>query len=131
MEQIKHSPGDELLKDCYPVLMEREACGNTKPLASPALSMAVPDLTGHGATASGNLPAPQFVTILLHLSQRSVIATLYICPDYVLCIVSEMCGNGLKKKVEVDGYKDGHCCEDWKIGSARELLMSSMLSWIL
>lgn len=77
--------------------MERGACGNTKPLASPALSMAVPDLIGHGATASGNLPAPQYVTILLHLSQGSVAATVCIYPDYVLYIIYEMCTNGLKK----------------------------------
>lgn len=118
MEQIKHSPGYELLKDCCPVLVERGACGNTKPLVSPAFSMAVPDLVGHGATASGNLPAPQYVTILLHLSQGSVAATLCIYPDYVLYITYEMCTNGLKKTLSrlVD-IKMGCCSEDWKIGS--------------
>lgn len=34
---MNHSPEDELVKDCCPVLMEREAFGNTKPLAPPSI----------------------------------------------------------------------------------------------
>lgn len=75
LEQLKHSPEDDLLEDCCPVLTERGACGSTKPSAPPVRTGQIQSPHDPTAAASGNLPAPQFRTILCRLSQGSVLAT--------------------------------------------------------
>lgn len=71
---MTRSPEDELLRLLLH-FYRRGHIGQFKAISPAVCPCPLQPPHDHAATASGNLPAPRFIAILLHLSQRPVLAT--------------------------------------------------------